>query len=46
MMSEAVFLHKPVLSIPVRNHFEQICNALNLDKEGYGSSMKNLIGMH
>ncbi len=42
MMSEAVFLHKPVLSIPVKNHFEQICNALHLDKEGYGEFHEEL----
>jgi uncharacterized protein (TIGR00661 family) len=37
LMSEAVFLHKPVLSVPVKKQFEQICNALYLKKKGYGT---------
>jgi uncharacterized protein (TIGR00661 family) len=36
MISEAIYLKKPVFSIPIRNHFEQICNALHLEREGYG----------
>ncbi len=42
MMSEAIFLHKPVLSIPIRSQFEQVCNALYLDKEGYGEFHEEL----
>jgi len=42
MMSEAVFLGKPVLSVPVKRHFEQICNALYLDRAGYGEFHEEL----
>jgi uncharacterized protein (TIGR00661 family) len=37
LMSEAVYLHKPMLSIPVTGHFEQTLNALYLQKLGYGA---------
>jgi uncharacterized protein (TIGR00661 family) len=36
LMSEAVFLRKPMLAIPVMGQFEQILNALYLQKLGYG----------
>jgi len=36
LMSEAVFLGKPMLAIPVMGQFEQILNALYLQKLGYG----------
>jgi len=36
LMSEAVFLRKPMLAIPVLGQFEQILNALYLEKLGYG----------
>ena len=36
LMSEAVFLHKPMLSVPVQRQFEQILNARWLEKLGYG----------
>ena len=35
-ISEAVSLHKPVLSIPINGTFEQILNALQIKKLGYG----------
>ncbi len=35
-ITEALQLGKPVLSIPVKKQFEQILNALALDKLGYG----------
>jgi UDP:flavonoid glycosyltransferase YjiC (YdhE family) len=35
-MSEAVYLHKPMLSLPVGGQFEQVINALYLEKLGYG----------
>ncbi|HVO19132.1 MAG TPA: MJ1255/VC2487 family glycosyltransferase [Anaeromyxobacter sp.] len=37
-LSEAVYLHKPVLSSPVRRQFEQVLNARYLEAEGYGLS--------
>lgn len=36
LMSEAVYLHKPLLSLPVQGQFEQTLNALYLQKLGYG----------
>jgi uncharacterized protein (TIGR00661 family) len=36
LMSEAVFLGKPVLSVPVQRQFEQIMNARWLQRLGYG----------
>src|SRR5260370_17309743 len=36
-MREAVSLHKPILSIPVKGHFEQTLNALYLQKLGFGA---------
>lgn len=37
LMSEALYLKKPVLSIPVKRQFEQILNAIYLEKLGYGT---------
>ncbi len=36
LMSEAVYLHRPMLSVPVRKQFEQILNARYLERIGYG----------
>lgn len=36
LMSEALYLRKPVLSVPVRHQFEQVLNARYLQKLGYG----------
>jgi len=36
LMSEAVYLRKPLLSLPVQGQFEQTLNALYLQKLGYG----------
>jgi len=36
LLSECVFLHKPVLSIPVAGQFEQTLNARYLERLGYG----------
>ncbi len=38
LMGEAVFLHKPMLSIPLAGQFEQILNARYLERLGYGLS--------
>ncbi|HSP79962.1 MAG TPA: MJ1255/VC2487 family glycosyltransferase [Myxococcaceae bacterium] len=42
LMSEAVYLHKPMLSIPVKGQFEQVLNALYLEKLGYGMYAREL----
>jgi uncharacterized protein (TIGR00661 family) len=36
LMGEAVYLHKPMLSTPIRGQFEQVLNARYLEKLGYG----------
>ena len=41
-MSEALYLRKPYLAVPVKNQFEQIFNAYYLDKLGYGAWWKDL----
>lgn len=40
VMSEALFLGKPVLSEPVRKQYEQIMNAELLEKKGFGKYAK------
>lgn len=42
LMSEAVYLHKPLLSLPVQGQFEQTLNALYLQKLGYGRHAEKL----
>jgi uncharacterized protein (TIGR00661 family) len=44
LMSEAVYLHKPMLSLPVEGQFEQVLNALYLEQLGYGMYAKALDG--
>ncbi len=36
LLSEAVFLRKPILSIPIKGQCEQLINSLYLQKSGYG----------
>jgi uncharacterized protein (TIGR00661 family) len=42
LMSEAVYLHKPMLSVPVGGQFEQVLNALYLQQLGYGTYSPSL----
>lgn len=42
LMSEAVYLHKPMLSVPITGQFEQVLNALYLEKLGYGQYAPSL----
>ena len=42
LLGEAVYLHKPVLSSPVRKQFEQVLNARYLEAEGYGAVSEEL----
>jgi len=42
LLSEAVYLGKPILSVPVRKQFEQLLNALYLRKLGYGAYVEHL----
>lgn len=41
LMGEAVYLHKPMLAIPLQRQFEQILNARYLEREGYGLSAED-----
>jgi uncharacterized protein (TIGR00661 family) len=42
LLSEAVYLRKPVLSQPVEKQFEQVLNALYVEKLGYGMYARSL----
>jgi uncharacterized protein (TIGR00661 family) len=42
LMSEAVYLHKPMLAVPVRKQFEQILNARYLERLGYGAAAEEI----
>jgi uncharacterized protein (TIGR00661 family) len=42
VLGEAVFLHKPTLSVPVRHQFEQVLNARWLERLGYGRYAESL----
>ena len=42
LMGEAVYLHKPMLSIPIRGQFEQVLNGRYLHKLGYGRFAESL----
>jgi uncharacterized protein (TIGR00661 family) len=41
-LSEAIYLKKPVLSVPLRDQFEQYLNALCIEKCGYGRFAEEL----
>ena len=42
LMSECVYLHKPLLAAPVVGQFEQLLNTLYLEREGYGRYARSL----
>ena len=42
LMGEAVYLHKPMLAIPLERQFEQLLNARYLEHEGYGKSAESV----
>ena len=42
LLSEAIYLRKPVLSVPVERQFEQVLNALYLQDLGYGRYARRL----
>jgi uncharacterized protein (TIGR00661 family) len=42
LMGEAVYLRKPMLSVPLRAQFEQVMNARYLEKVGYGAFARDL----
>jgi len=42
-LAEAAYLGKPLQVIPSENHFEQYCNALDLERAGLGSRIGNFV---
>jgi len=42
LMGEAVYLHKPMLAVPLNRQFEQILNARYLERQGYGHAAESL----
>jgi uncharacterized protein (TIGR00661 family) len=44
LLGEAVYLHRPVLSVPVQKQFEQVVNARYLEREGYGMAADAVTG--
>lgn len=42
LMGEAVYLHKPMLAIPIESQFEQLLNGRYLAREGYGVTAPDL----
>jgi uncharacterized protein (TIGR00661 family) len=44
LMSEAVFLHRPMLSIPVKKQFEQVLNGRYLQRLGFGLTAAEVTG--
>jgi uncharacterized protein (TIGR00661 family) len=42
LMGEAVYLHKPMLAVPVAGQFEQVMNGRYLEKMGYGRFAESL----
>jgi uncharacterized protein (TIGR00661 family) len=44
VMSECVYLHKPLLAVPVDGQIEQVINARYLEREGFGQLAEQLDG--
>ncbi len=42
LISESIYLKKPILSIPVKGQFEQILNAIYMERLGYGEFHEEL----
>jgi uncharacterized protein (TIGR00661 family) len=42
LMGEAVYLHKPMLAVPLEHQFEQVMNARYLEREGFGKMASKL----
>ena len=42
LLGEAVYLHKPVLSVPVRGQFEQVLSGRYLERDGYGMTVREI----
>ena len=44
LIHEAIYLHKPILSVPVKHQFEQEMNARYLEEYGYGLAAPKMDG--
>lgn len=42
LMSECIYLHKPLLALPIEGHFEQLLNARYLKHRGYGAMYEKI----
>lgn len=42
LMGEAVYMHKPMLAVPLGRQFEQVLNGRYLAREGYGAEVPSL----
>ncbi|MBI4508860.1 MAG: hypothetical protein HY698_04440 [Deltaproteobacteria bacterium] len=42
LISESIYLGKPILSVPVKKQFEQLLNALYVEHLGYGACARDL----
>jgi uncharacterized protein (TIGR00661 family) len=42
VLSEALYLHKPIFSIPIKQQFEQILNGHYINKMAYGVAVKDI----
>jgi uncharacterized protein (TIGR00661 family) len=42
LMGEAVYMHKPMLAVPLGRQFEQVLNGRYLAREGYGATTPSL----
>lgn len=41
-IGESLYFKKPILCIPIKNHYEQMLNAMHIEKSGYGLYAKKL----
>lgn len=46
LLSEAVYLQKPVMSVPIQQQFEQFVNAAYIEKLGYGRHFSSFTADH
>jgi uncharacterized protein (TIGR00661 family) len=44
LLGEAIYLGRPVLSVPVGKQFEQVVNARYLEREGFGMTADEVTG--
>ena len=42
VLSEALYLKKPIFAIPIKRQYEQILNGYYLQKQGYGVAVKEI----